>query len=45
MALIDIGTDAPEFNLLNQNGETVKKHDFAGSYVLLWWYPKADTPG
>ena len=27
------------------DGKTVKKDDFAGRYVLLWWYPKADTPG
>ena len=45
MSLIQTGVDAPDFNLLNQNGETVKKDDFAGRYVLLWWYPKADTPG
>ena len=45
MALIDTGADAPDFNLPNQDGEMVKKDDFAGRYVLLWWYPKADTPG
>ena len=45
MALIATGADAPDFNLPNQDGEMVKKDDFAGRYVLLWWYPKADTPG
>jgi peroxiredoxin Q/BCP len=45
MALIAAGADAPEFNIPNQDGKTVKKDDFAGRYVLLWWFPKADTPG
>ena len=45
MALIATGADAPDFNLPNQDGKTVKKDDFVGRYVLLWWYPKADTPG
>lgn len=45
MALIATGTDAPDFSLPNQDGKTVTKDDFAGRYVLLWWYPKADTPG
>ena len=45
MALIDTGADAPDFNPPNQDGETVKKDDFTGHYILLWWYPKADTPG
>jgi peroxiredoxin Q/BCP len=45
MALIEPGTEAPDFSLPNQDGETVAKADFAGRSVLLWWYPKADTPG
>tara|TARA_R110000787_G_scaffold151183_2_gene265079 strand:- start:295 stop:432 length:138 start_codon:yes stop_codon:yes gene_type:complete len=45
MALIAKGAEAPAFSLRNQDGATVKKDDFAGRYVLLWWYPKADTPG
>ena len=45
MALIAAGVDAPDFNLPNQDGAAVKKEDFTGSYVLLWWYPRADTPG
>ena len=45
MALIPTGADAPDFALSNQDGTTVKKDDFTGRYVLLWWYPKADTPG
>ena len=45
MALLDIGSQAPAFSLPNQDGETVSLADFTGKYVLLWWYPKADTPG
>jgi peroxiredoxin Q/BCP len=45
MALIASGAAAPDFSLPNQDGSAVKKDDFAGRYVLLWWYPKADTPG
>jgi peroxiredoxin Q/BCP len=45
MALINVGEPAPAFSLSNQDGTTVKLDDFAGRYVLLWWYPKADTPG
>ena len=45
MDLIDIGTQAPSFELSNQDGAAVKSDDFTGRYVLLWLYPKADTPG
>ncbi len=45
MAVIEVGAEAPDFSLPNQDGNKVSKADFAGRYVLLWWYPKADTPG
>ena len=45
MALIDVGSQAPAFSRPNQDGSTVSLDDFSGKYVLLWWYPKADTPG
>lgn len=45
MTLIAPGAPAPDFNLPSQDGAAVKKDDFAGRYVLMWWYPKADTPG
>ena len=45
MAVIATGADAPDFSLPNQDGAVVKKDDFTGRYVLLWWYPRADTPG
>ena len=45
MALIETGGTAPSFALPNQDGMPVKLDDFTNGYVLLWWYPKADTPG
>ena len=39
------GTKAPDFSLLDQNGEKVNLKDFEGQKVLLWFYPKASTPG
>jgi peroxiredoxin Q/BCP len=45
MATLDIGGKAPEFSLLDQNGNTVKLSDYEGRKVLIYFYPKADTPG
>ena len=39
------GETAPPFRLPNQDGVPVGLTDFRGHYLLLWWYPKADTPG
>jgi peroxiredoxin Q/BCP len=39
------GDKAPDFPLLNQAGEKVKLGDFKGRKVLVYFYPKADTPG
>ncbi len=43
--MLKIGSKAPEFELINQDGETVNISDFKGQKVLLWFYPKASTPG
>jgi thioredoxin-dependent peroxiredoxin len=43
--LPDVGDIAPTFELLDQDGQTVKLADFAGRTVVLYFYPKADTPG
>jgi peroxiredoxin Q/BCP len=42
---MEIGQAAPQFRLPNQLGETVSLSDLTGHNVLLWFYPKADTPG
>ena len=39
------GDKAPAFNLPDQSGKKVKLTDFKGRKVLLYFYPKADTPG
>lgn len=39
------GQQAPDFQLLNQDGKPVKLSDFRGKKVILFAYPKADTPG
>lgn len=43
--MLSIGSNAPEFQLSDQDGETVNIKDFEGQKVLLWFYPKASTPG
>ena len=39
------GSKAPSFKLDDQDGNSVSLSDFAGQKVLLWFYPKASTPG
>ena len=43
--MADSGEQAPDFELQNQDGETVRLADYAGKTVVLYFYPKADTPG
>ena len=43
--MIATGQTAPEFEVKNHRGETVRLADFRGKHVVLWFYPKADTPG
>ena len=43
--MLNVGDKAPEFSLLDQDGNTVSLSDFRGKKVLLWFYPKASTPG
>jgi thioredoxin-dependent peroxiredoxin len=40
-----IGDKAPDFELVNQNGELVRLSDFKGKKVALYFYPKDNTPG
>ena len=39
------GTKEPNFTLEDQYGNSVSLSDFQGQKVLLWFYPKASTPG
>ena len=41
----ETGRKAPEFALCDQNGETVRLSDFLGKKVVLYFYPKDNTPG
>ena len=43
--MLENGQKAPEFSALAHTGETVTLAGLAGKHVLLWFYPKADTPG
>jgi len=43
--MLDIGTQAPNFNLSDHEGTMHKLSDYMGSWVLLYFYPKDDTPG
>ena len=43
--MLKTGDTAPDFEAVDHNGNTVHLHDFRGKKVVLWFYPKADTPG
>jgi len=43
--VLSVGTKAPDFTTKNTNGETVSLSDFAGKTVVMYFYPKDDTPG
>ena len=45
MTTLKVGDKAPEFSVSNQHGETVSLKDFKGKKVVLFFYPKASTPG
>ena len=43
--MLEKGTKAPSFLVKDHNGNTVSLTDFSGKKIVLWFYPKADTPG
>ena len=43
--MLEIGTKAPEFTLPDQEGNLVSLSDFAGKKIVLYFYPKDNTPG
>ncbi|MCU1283975.1 MAG: thioredoxin-dependent thiol peroxidase [Acidobacteriales bacterium] len=44
-AALEANDKAPGFTLLNEDGQPVSLDDFKGQNVVLFFYPKADTPG
>ncbi|MGJ3254594.1 MAG: peroxiredoxin [Elainellaceae cyanobacterium] len=42
---LPVGTTAPDFTAKDTNGNTVSLSDYAGKTVVLYFYPKDDTPG
>ncbi len=45
MAILSVGNKAPDFSGFNQNGELVSLSGFAGKKLILYFYPKDNTPG
>jgi peroxiredoxin Q/BCP len=45
VTMISAGAPAPDFEVPDHRGQTVRISDFRGKNVVLWFYPKADTPG
>ncbi|MDO5025303.1 MAG: thioredoxin-dependent thiol peroxidase [Trueperella sp.] len=43
--LLEVGTPAPDFTLLDQDGEPHSLSDYRGKKVILYFYPKDNTPG
>ena len=43
--MLQAGVDSPDFSVKDHNGNTVTLKDYKGKKVVLWFYPKADTPG
>lgn len=43
--MLNVGEKAPEFTLADRNGQPVSLSDFAGKRVVLYFYPRDNTPG
>jgi peroxiredoxin Q/BCP len=43
--MVEVGKKAPDFTLLNQDGKKVKLSEFVGKNIVLYFYPKDNTPG
>src|SRR5204862_1862483 len=43
--MLEVGSPFPKFSLPNQDGKTVSLSDFAGKWLVVYVYPKDDTPG
>lgn len=45
MPLLNVGDEAPPFSATTHLGNEIRLSDYRGKTVVLWFYPKADTPG
>lgn len=43
--MLEVGDKLPVFESVNQDGETIKSQDFSGKKLVVFFYPKANTPG
>lgn len=43
--MLSIGDKAPDFSLFSDSGKNVSLKDFRGQRLVLYFFPKADTPG
>jgi hypothetical protein len=43
--MLEPGQKAPDFEVKDHTGRTVRLSDYKGKDVVLWFYPRADTPG
>ena len=43
--MLNVGDQAPQFTLQNQDGEKVSLSDYKNQEVIIWFFPKASTPG
>ncbi len=43
--ILEVGVEAPEFNLPNQSGAMVSLSEFRGKFVVVYFYPEDNTPG
>ena len=44
-SMLEVGLQAPDFTMPNQNGDMVSLHDYRGKKVILYFYPKDNTKG
>jgi peroxiredoxin Q/BCP len=43
--MLSTGEQAPDFTVMAHDRSTIRLSELAGKYVVLWFYPEADTPG
>ena len=43
--MLEVGDRAPDFEVLDHTGATVRLGDYSGQTIVIWFYPKASTGG